>query len=73
MTELVSKQLKSNDMTNVTIEKKAKILTITVDLSKAGTPSATGKSLVIASTNGNQPVEGAEGVFIGLNVYKKVK
>jgi len=60
-------------MTNVKIEKKGKLLIISVDLSKTGTPSATGKSLVIASTNGNQLIEGTEGVFMGLNVYKKAK
>ena len=59
-------------MDNVKMTKKGNILTLEVDLSKKGTPSATGKSLTIGSTKGNQPVPGAEGVYVGLNVYKKV-
>jgi len=58
-------------MENIKLERKGKILTITVDLSKTGTPSATGKSLTIASTKGNQKVEGDEEIYIGVNVYKK--
>jgi len=54
------------------MEKKGNVLTITVDLSKKGTPSSTGKSLVIASTQGNVPVEGSD-VIVGLNVYKKAQ
>ena len=59
-------------MTNVKVEKKGNLLTLTVDLSKKGTPSASGKNLVIASTNGNQMIESA-GVTVGLNVYKKAE
>ena len=58
-------------MENVKFEKKGNILTITVDLSKKGTVSSSGKSMVIASTRGNAPVEGTD-VIVGLNVYKKV-
>lgn len=58
-------------MDNVKIEKKGKILTITVDLSKTGTPSSTGKSLTIASTKGNVKIEGEGETYVGLNVYKK--
>lgn len=59
-------------MVNVKMEKKGTVLTITVDLTKKGTPSSTGKSLVIASTQGNQLVEGTD-VYVGLNVYKKAQ
>jgi hypothetical protein len=59
-------------MVNVKMEKKGNVLTITVDLTKKGTPSSTGKSLVIASTQGNQLVEGTD-VYVGLNVYKKAQ
>lgn len=45
-------------------------LTITVKLSAPSVPSASGKSLVIASSRGN--VEVQKGVFLGLNVYKKL-
>ena len=47
------------------------ILTIKVDLSKDFGPSASGKTIIIASSEGNQPVPGKEAVKIGLNVYKK--
>ena len=60
-------------MTNAKISCKGNILTIEVDLSKKGTVSASGKSLVIGSTNGNVPVPGKEDVIVGLNVYKKNK
>lgn len=58
-------------MDNVKITRTDKKLTIVVDLSKKGTPSSSGKSLVIASTNGNQPIEGEGGFVIGLNIYTK--
>lgn len=53
---------------NVEAEVSGQKLTLTVDLSASGTPSASGKTLVIASTRGNAQVEG---VVIGLNVYRK--
>jgi D-alanyl-D-alanine carboxypeptidase len=55
-------------MENITIDRKGNILTITVDLSKTGTPSASGKTMVIASTKGNHKIEGD--IFVGVNVYK---
>jgi len=60
-------------MTNTKISRKGNVLTITIDLSKKGTPSSSGKSLVVASTEGNQPIEGEGGFVIGLNVYTKNK
>jgi len=54
---------------NVEIEVNGDKATITVDLSAAGIPSASGKTLVIASTRGNVPI--APGVFLGVNVYRK--
>ncbi|KKP51033.1 MAG: hypothetical protein UR43_C0028G0004 [candidate division TM6 bacterium GW2011_GWF2_33_332] len=57
-------------MENVKFEKKGNILTITVDLSVKGSPSKSGKSIVLASTLGNKKVDGTEDTFIGLNVYK---
>lgn len=56
-------------MKNVEIKIEGSTMTITVDLSKTFGPSKSGKTTVIASTEGNQPV--APGVFVGLNVYKK--
>lgn len=54
------------------MEVKGNILTITVDLSHEEGISSSGKSMVIASSHGNQPI-GATGAKIGLNVYKPVK
>lgn len=51
---------------------EGEILTIKVDLSKEFGPSSSGKTIIIASTEGNQSIPGKEGVKIGLiNVYKK--
>ena len=44
---------------------------ITVDLSKSFGPSTTGKSIIIASSEGNAEIPGANGVKLGLNVYRK--
>lgn len=56
-------------MKNVKFTRTGKMLTITVDLSQKGTPSASGKTLVVATTSGNQPIEGEGGFIVGLNVY----
>lgn len=58
-------------MKNVEMQVEGDILTIRVDLSKEYGLSSSGKSVIIASTEGNQPVEGKEEVKIGLNVYRK--
>jgi len=46
------------------------ILTIKVDLSKTFGPSKSGKTTIIATSEGNVDVPGAPGVKIGLNIYK---
>jgi len=56
-------------MKNVDMKVSGNLLTITVDLSKTFGPSASGKTIIIASTEGNQPIEG--GAVLGLNVYRK--
>jgi protein involved in polysaccharide export with SLBB domain len=48
------------------------VLTITVDLAKDFGKSSSGKSIIIASTEGNVSVPAKEEIKIGLNVYKKV-
>jgi len=45
-------------------------LTITVDLSKEFGPSASGKTIIIVSTDGSVPVFDRE-EKVGLNVYRK--
>lgn len=59
-------------MKNVNMAVNANILTITVDLNQEFGKSGSGKSIVIASTEGNQTVPGTADVKIGLNVYRKV-
>jgi len=56
---------------NVKMSVKNNKLTIEVDLTKEFGKSASGKSIIIGSTEGNVDVDGADGVKIGLNVYKK--
>jgi len=57
-------------MKNVEMKVEGNILIIRVDLSKEFGPSSSGKTTIIASTEGNVPIlDRAEKV--GLNVYRK--
>ena len=58
-------------MKNVEMSVDGNILTIKVDLTKDFGPSSSGKTIIIASSEGNQSIPGKEAVKIGLNVYKK--
>ena len=58
-------------MKNCEMELKGQILTIQVDISKEFGVSASGKSIIIGSTEGNVPIPGQEEIKIGLNVYRK--
>ncbi|MEO5356176.1 MAG: hypothetical protein H7844_02630 [Nitrospirae bacterium YQR-1] len=58
-------------MKNVEMSLTGNILTIKVDISKDFGPSSSGKTIIIASTEGNQSIPDSEAVKIGLNVYKK--
>jgi hypothetical protein len=53
--------------------KDDRYLVITVDLKAPTTPSASGKTDVLASTRGNADVPGQAGVKIGLNIYRTRK
>lgn len=53
---------------NVSYEVQGDRLTIVVDLSQSFGPSKSGKTTIIASTEGNAKVDG---VTIGLNVYRR--
>ena len=46
-------------------------MTIKVDLNQRFGKSSSGKSTIVASTEGNQSVPGHEEIKIGLNVYTK--
>ncbi|MHB1664465.1 MAG: hypothetical protein ACYCT7_04285 [bacterium] len=58
-------------MKNIEMNVSGDVLTIKVDLSKTFGKSGSGKSTIIASTEGNVSVSGKEEVKIGLNVYTK--
>jgi len=60
-------------MKNVDMKVEGNILTIKVDLSKEFGLSGSGKSIVLASSEGNQTVPGTDGIKIGLNVYRKAE
>jgi len=57
-------------MKNVEFSVKGDILTITVDLTKEFGPSSSGKTIIIASTEGIVPLPGRAEV-VGLNVYRR--
>ena len=57
-------------MKNVELEVEGNILTIKVDLAKEFGPSSSGKTIIIASTEGNITIPGRE-EKIGLNIYRK--
>lgn len=57
-------------MKNVQMVVEGNILSIKVDLSKEFGPSSSGKTIIIASTEGNVSVPDRE-EKVGLNVYRK--
>jgi hypothetical protein len=59
-------------MINCDMKVEGTKLTITVDLSQNNGKSASGKSNIIASTEGNVSVPSKPEVKIGLNIYTKV-
>ncbi len=57
------------------IDQEAKTLTIVLDLQEP-TPSASGKTLVVATTHGNVPTEvevNGKPVTVGVNAYIRAK
>lgn len=57
-------------MKNIEMKTEKGILTIRIDLAKTFGPSKSGKTTIVASTEGNQPVPGDHNVKIGINAYK---
>lgn len=57
-------------MKNVEMNVEGNKLIITVDIAQEFGPSSSGKSITIASTEGNVSVPEHEEIKIGLNVYK---
>ena len=58
-------------MKNVDMTVEGNILTIKVDLAQEFGPSSSGKTIIIASTEGNVSIPDDEDKKIGLNVYRK--
>ncbi len=58
-------------MKNVEMTVEENTLIIKVDLAKEMGPSASGKTIIIATTEGNVSVPGAEDKKVGLNVYRR--
>lgn len=54
--------------TNVESKIEGTTLTLKIDLSKTYGPSKSGKTIIVASTNGNVTIGP---VTVGLNVYKR--
>jgi len=58
-------------MKNCEMKLNGNILTITVDVSKEYSKSASGKSIIISSIEGNVSIPEKEDIKIGLNIYRK--
>ncbi len=60
-------------MKNVAIEVQGQQLIIRVDLGQTHGPSASGKTEIIATSEGNVPVPEHPEIKLGLNIYKPRK
>jgi hypothetical protein len=61
-------------MKNVEYEIKGKIMTIKIDITQSFGPSKSGKSEMIASTEGNKRIKADDqDIWLGLNCYKKIE
>jgi len=58
-------------MQNIEMSVEKNILTIKIDLSKRFGPSASGKTIQIATTSGNIPVPENKEIKLGINAYIK--
>ncbi|EFK96855.1 conserved hypothetical protein [sediment metagenome] len=58
-------------MKNVEMTVDGNVLTIKVDLIKDFSPSSSGKTIIIATAEGNVAVDGHEEAKVGLNFYRK--
>ncbi len=57
-------------MKNIGMTVKGNTLTLTIDLSKRIGPSSSGKTVLVASSEGNAEVPGTD-LRLGLNVFAK--
>jgi len=58
-------------MKNMVMAVNGNKLIIEVDLAQEHGVSSSGKSIIIASSEGNVPVPGREEIKVGVNVYRK--
>lgn len=58
-------------MKNVDVKVENDVLVIRISLKKEFGPSKSGKTIIVATTSGNQEVPGANGLRLGLNAYRK--
>ena len=58
------------ETSNIKGEVRGDILHLEIDISKRLGPSASGKTTIVATTSGNQPIPGTD-VVIVLNAYVK--
>jgi hypothetical protein len=55
----------------VKVDPKTNVATFSVDLSKRFGRSASGKTVIVATSSGNQDVPGHPEIKFGINVYTK--
>jgi len=60
-------------MQNIEMSVEKNILTLKVDISKRYGPSASGKTIILATTAGNISIPDHNDIKIGLNIYTKNK
>lgn len=58
-------------MQNIDMKIEKNKLILTVDLTKRLKPSTSGKTIIVASTEGNAKIDGHTGLQFGLNVFAK--
>lgn len=58
-------------MKNIKVERNGNLLVLTIDMSQTFGPSSSGKTTIIASSEGNAPIPGEKVAKFGLNVFTK--
>jgi hypothetical protein len=58
-------------MNNIEMNVEDNILTVRINLSKRFRPSASGKTISVATTSGNISIPGNKDIKIGINAYVK--
>jgi hypothetical protein len=66
-----SRKDEMSDMKNIDMNVEGEMLIIKIDLSKDLGPSSSGKTILIATTEGNIDVQQGRPEKIGLNIYRK--